>query len=268
MKILTNEKAIDGNVANIVNGPGQTIVGPGNVSEFSKNSAESGADGLSPMEEAVSAAFKEAEDEERRLEAEKSAGDASNTPAGADGVDVKGRVDSDPLLKSTPVSGMDLSPVSVTQEQKDAFIDSIVANDRYTEKFELFGGRVSATIRSRTLEETDAIESWLRRKVALDEIKTASDYGNAAREVLLAAQVAEVDGVSYDELKGPMRSTETPSGVKDPGWVEQAYMWGKKPVALCVALTRCIAEFEARYWYFVENAKDVNFWSRGESTAE
>jgi len=85
---------------------------------------------------------------------------------------------------------------------------------------------------------------------------------------MLAAQVKEVNGVRYDELKGPLFATETEDGRTEPGWVKQLEIWDRQSNALAVTLIKCVVEFEARYWFMVENSQDTNFWNRGESTAE
>ena len=41
------------------------------------------------------------------------------------------------------------------------------------------------------------------------------------------------------------------------GWVEQLDVWGKQSTAVAMAVTKCLVEFEARYWFMVSNASEI-----------
>lgn len=215
--------------------------------------------------QAVLSAFKEADDEER-AEAKKAAEEAKARMEAASTIDVKKHSAGDGLLALASGTAGAAEKATITKQNKDDFCSCLISNSRYTEKFSLFGGKVSLTIRSRTLEETDSIEAYLRWMAATGGVYTAADYSNLARNILLAAQVQEMNGVSYPELKGPMRMTEVDGKREPPGWLPQLETWGKMADAVALAVIRCVVEFEARYWFMVENAKDANFWLHGEST--
>lgn len=233
-------------------------INAGNVADYAKDEST-----MSDYEKAVVSSFAEADKEE----AEQIAAEAKKKDVEAK-VDVAAHTAEDPLLESAAGTGVANEPVKITKEQKDAFCMALITNARYTENFSLFGGKVTAKIRSRTLEETDSIEAYLRYKVSSGVIRTAFDYSNLARKILLTAQVQEFNGVKYDEMARPMSIREDKDGVKLPAWEEQLDIWGRQSNAVAVALTRCLAEFEARYWFMVKNANDTDFWDRGESTVE
>lgn len=214
---------------------------------------------ITTREEIVARRTGEAQEEARQ---QKAAIDAASR------VEVQEQVKRDPLLKSATGTEAIASTVKVEQAHKDAFITSLLSNGRYTETVSLFGSKVIARLRSRTLGETDAIAAYLRRQVGLGMVRTSQDYSDLVRKVLLTAQVEFLNGVEYPPLKAPLYSRETDSGIEDPAWVAQMDIWEGKPIAIATAMTQCIAEFEARYWFMVNASKDANFWGRGESTAE
>ena len=266
MKILTPET--DGQAANQQPTPPESSsvsINSQNLSEFVNRLPKKEQREQTVLEKAVVSAFKEADDEERRDNA-KAEAEAKARAEAASTVNVKEYSVGDGLLALASGTAGAAEKATVTKQNKDDFCSCLISNSRYTEKFSLFGGKVSLTIRSRTLEETDSIEAYLRWMAATGGVYTAADYSNLARNILLATQVQEMNGVSYPELKGPMRMTEVDGKREPPGWLPQLETWGKMADAIALAVIRCVVEFEARYWFMVENAKDANFWLHGEST--
>lgn len=249
-------------LAKAMDGGDHGVLNPSNIGKLADENRE-----MTDYEKAVVKSFDDAREEEERVEKEK-AEKAKAAIEAASHVDVAKHVEKDPLLRNAAGTESAQDHVEVSQAQKDAFCDSLVTNERYVERFSLFGGRMTATIRSRTLAETDAIEAYLRRQVATGMVNTSLDYANLARKVLLAAQVQELNGVVYEPLKAPMTYVEKDSGLEPPAWESQLHIWERQSGAVAVALIRCVTEFEARYWFMVDNANDANFWNRGESTAE
>ena len=158
--------------------------------------------------------------------------------------------------------------VEITQADKNAYLDAIVKGTRYTSKASLFGGRVNVKFRSRSLEETAAILSYINHEGAAGSFRTRADVQNASLTALLVAQVAEIDGVSYGEMKKPLLYVETVDGVDEPAWVKDLEIWRRKPEALVAALGDALVEFEAKYWEMTRAAKDENFWNPDGSTGK
>lgn len=192
-------------------------------------------------------------------------------------VDVDEHVEADPMLKAAKA----LDPknvgkkrrgkknvIKVSKEARDRFLECLCTGERYTEEFQLYGGRIRGKIRCRSLDETEAIESYTRRQIIVRSIVTQAEYTSLVRRALLAAQIAELNGVQYPELQKPLLSVETPEELKQPGWLSQLEFWGSKPDAFAMALLEQVLEFEARYWAMIRSSNDENFWKSGEFTEE
>lgn len=177
-------------------------------------------------------------------------------------------VDKDHIINTIKGKSEVAKKIKISKEQKDQFCTSLIENSRYTEIFELFGGKFTVEIRSRTLEETQAIEDYLRYIVSTGQISEIHEYTAFTQRALLTAQVSKINGVAYETLKLPLHQVESENGKSEPGWLEQTKMWLSKPDALSAVIIQCIIEFEARYWFMVANAHDTNFWLHGESTVE
>ena len=84
---------------------------------------------------------------------------------------------------------------------------------------------------------------------------------------MLAAQVDQLSGQGYPELKAPLLAmVEGPDKIVPPGWLDQVAVWESKPEGLMSALYHKLIEFEQQYWTMVDNAGDQNFWNPAEST--
>ena len=154
----------------------------------------------------------------------------------------------------------------ITTEDKSEFLNAITTGSRYTSTAYLFGGKLAVKFRSRSVEETEAILAYMHRSGISGDFVTKADVSDAALAALLVAQVAELGGVEYGEMKKPLKYTETVDGIKEPGWLEDMQVWRRKPEYLVAALGDALVEFEAKYWEMVRASKDENFWNPGGST--
>ena len=202
---------------------------------------------------------------------------AVEDPMVGDKIDIEAHKKDDPLLQAAgDMSSSSISKAKemlagnvealVQKEHKDEFLRCLVTGERYTEKFSLFGGSLTAVIRCRSVDETDAVDTYMRRKVATGDIRYDAEYANLMRLVLITAQVQELNGVRYGTLKAPLKFVETKDAMNPPAWEEDLAIWKAKPDVIISALTGAILEFEARYWHMVGHSADVNFWKPGEST--
>lgn len=156
--------------------------------------------------------------------------------------------------------------VEITTRDKMEFLEAVTTGSRYKSTAYLFGGRVKVRFRSRSVEETEAILSYMHRSGIGGDFVTKADVSDAALAALLVAQVDEIDGVEYTEMKKPLKYTETIDGIKEPGWIQDLEMWRRKPEYFVAALGDALVAFEAKYWEMVRASKDENFWSPGGST--
>jgi len=161
-----------------------------------------------------------------------------------------------------------INSVKIEQHHKDEFVESIITGRRYVETFDLFGGRVKLSIRSRSSYETEAMTAYARRMVITDKVRTDYDYSCLMRKLMAVAQVEEFNGVKYPEMQEPLFFTETEKELIPPGWEGSVKLWGDKPEAVLTAVMQCILEFETRYWNMVRKVNDRDFWAPAESTGK
>lgn len=237
-----------------------------------QSAAEQQEDRRDRFADAISSARKELQDEIAEQEKDDRKGPDDVVGSGS----VSDHVEDSPALKSVSdgtdrnmSASVGASPdrhFEVLQRHKDAFIHSVITGDRYTEEFDRLGGKLHIVVRCRSSIETDAIESYARRMVIMDKVKLQSEYSSMMRKLLFTAQIEEINGVKYPEMKGPMFIESHDGKIEMPGWEGDYRAWEGKPDALVSALIDCILVFEARYWYMVSNSDNENFWNPEEST--
>lgn len=164
--------------------------------------------------------------------------------------------------------------VEISQEEKDAFLDSVVSGSRYTGKGILFGGRVRVAFRSRSSAESEAIDSFLRYRGSHNIIQNGVAYADALRFCILAAGVESLNDSKFPTLTDASNGIdglfyrEEKEGTKDPEWLWLFNKWRSMPESVVAAVLEEYFSFEAKYWKMIERAGDENFWSPGGSTGE
>lgn len=172
--------------------------------------------------------------------------------------------------------------IDISQEDREAFLQSLVTGGRYERTFSLFGGRLTGVFRSRTNAESDGIVAWLSDRVNRGKVDARVEYLTLVRNAALASQVKSLRGLiseDYEELAqplAPIRKTvkKTDKDGKDvydvevtePGWLAAAEAWGKRPEALVTAIHVELQKFEKRYWAMIKEAPNQNFWNPAAST--
>jgi hypothetical protein len=159
-------------------------------------------------------------------------------------------------------------PLVITEAEREAFLDALVSGQRLVVSFSLFNDRITGKFRCRTQEESYAIIQQLSRECREKHIENALEYSTRLRNMLLTAQVAELNGEEYALLEEPLLQQVSGAEVTKPGWMKQVDVWGKKDEGLISALYAKLQEFERKYWMMVDNADDQNFWNPEESTSE
>lgn len=181
---------------------------------------------------------------------------------------IPGRL-SNPVLDRVKINGDQYSEMDlmISPEEKSAFVDAMITGARYTHRFSLFGGRVSVLVRSRTAAETHAMYSYIRYTLAEKEGENVySRIEGDMAYIPLVAQIAEVNGTAYPEMKGPLTFEESGGKVVEPGWYEDFKAWKAKPEGLTSALISCVQLFEYKYWTMTKEATNKNFWSSDTSS--
>ena len=149
----------------------------------------------------------------------------------------------------------------ITPEDKQAFVDAILANTRMQLKFSLFGGKLNFTIRSRTYEETRAAMHFASDE-ARGTFESQTVFSMRLRAMLMAMQVAEFNGTQYPtagEL-GNLFTVKVDGKPIPPPWLKQTKTFEDLPEAVFEAVWQCIYEFEVKYWTLVRNSRNQDFW--------
>jgi len=173
--------------------------------------------------------------------------------------------------------------VILTPEEKDSFLQAVISNSRWTQRYTIYGGRVEVVLRSRLTDEGSAIISEMQRRYQNGDILDNIAYSH---EIMLAAmifQVEQLNGVMYeDRSPGKLKATATkiddpldPTGkrkissIKAPDWYEDMHIhFGNMNEAMVRAVYQLIIDFETKYWVMVKNSGDQNFWNLEGSTSE
>jgi hypothetical protein len=188
--------------------------------------------------------------------------------------------DKDPLVASDPVPASELAlkdniagdflpeKVTLTKEDKNAFIEALLGNTRFTRPFSLYGGKITGVFRSRTAKEHDAIVVHLAKLIRTNEIRNDSQYYRHMRASVLAAQVQLFNGAECEELAAPLY--EGDAGIPQ-GWIGQYERWLNRDdvtPGLCGPLFVELQKFERKYWALIAGADDANFFNPAESTSD
>lgn len=154
------------------------------------------------------------------------------------------------------------SDLEITPEEKAAFIDSLISGKRYKHEYSIFGGKIHVVIRNRSSEETHAMYSYIRRVLS----KNGDNEGMNIVEgdmayIPLVAQIDEINGTKFPEMKHPLSYEESDGKEIPPGWLEDFKAWKAKPEGLTSALISFVQLFEYKYWTMVKEAANKNFWN-------
>lgn len=149
--------------------------------------------------------------------------------------------------------------VTITHDEKVAFIDSVVNNTRFEKEYSLFGGKITFTVRSITVDEMNALASWTASKGSADP---AGLMSGRYRKYLAAAQIARYNGVDMPPLEEPLFPTLGNDGktVNDPGWIKRCEYWDGIGAGVFTAIMACLSDFDMRYSTLCREAENANFW--------
>ena len=150
--------------------------------------------------------------------------------------------------------------VTLTEGERNAFLEALVSGKRYEHKFVIFDGKIRGKIRCRSTEESEAVAAWLNGGIQDGRYKIALDYSLDIRNILLTAQVAELNGIRYNEMAKPLFRTQSGETVQPPGWLKDVSTWTKQPEPVIAAVYEELRLFEKKYWTMVGHARDQNFW--------
>jgi len=150
--------------------------------------------------------------------------------------------------------------IEIAPADKDAFTAALIGNTRMTLSSKRLGGKCTITVRSRTLRETDAIIKQLQRESREGKFHAQLDQSMRLRALILAFQVAELNGTEYAIPEEPLIEIVSDSGTTKPAWIGRADDWYGQSDAMNTIVWGCIQEFEDKYWMMTENAANADFW--------
>lgn len=150
--------------------------------------------------------------------------------------------------------------IRLAPSDKVDFIDAVVHNTRFFKKYELFGGKMSLTLRSLTADEVNAMSCWIVKKGSND---SAGMLAGKYRKYLLAAQVEMLNGTKFPPLEDPLFETIAEDGktAVKPGWENRCDYWDNISAGVFNVIMNCINDFDTRYAMLCQKADDVNFWN-------
>lgn len=163
------------------------------------------------------------------------------------------------LLKDTLTTEKS-KEIEITSEDKYLFLDTIIENSRFTRSFNLFGGKLQGTLRTRTQNETRAIFQQLNKELRDGKLETQLEYSLRLRNMLFAAQVEFLNGDMYAELQKPLMATVNGEETTEIGWLHQVDIWNELNDGLTNLLFNELCRFEYKYLTLLEQADDQNFW--------
>ena len=173
------------------------------------------------------------------------------------------------LIGSTEDLAGEMVDVTTTEEERSHFLNTVISGARFTLPFNIFGGRVTGVIRSRTQAETRAIWAQLMREMREGTIQVNADYTVRIRAMLMGAQLESYNEVKIPELPTPLDWIRQPNGeATPPPWLEGIKSWEDLDDGLATAIYEEIVNFERKYWTLVRHADDQDFWQPVTSTSK
>jgi len=158
-----------------------------------------------------------------------------------------------------------LQEVTITKEEKEAFLDCVADNSQYLQTVSLYNGKVNALLGIKTSKEQQAILHAVDLEAAKED---ADDWKDKIRIYTLFFQLRMLNGVVIPEYEGELFYTYDKDGkVVKPAWVARAEaLLHDKSRAIQLGIYKAIVRFEITYEYLVSKAADQNFWQAGDST--
>jgi len=195
-------------------------------------------------------------------ELEKKSEDVRNDVSDSDKDDIfsSENLPKDSVVRHEPDEGGEkVDDVEVSSVDKASFIDSVANNSRFTKDYSMFGGKLTFTLRSLTIDEVNALAVWSVRQGTKDP---AGLVAGKYRKHLLAAHLAMIDGVENPPLKEPLfeRIGQDGKSVEEPGWLNQSAFSDSMSYGKFQAILNCIGKFDKLYSTLCSKAEDSNFW--------
>jgi len=239
---------------------GAVSVSSSDLADFGKKKEETGVDVEGPVTVSVPdmgkkdplAAAADGAHPERQLQDDMTSGEATHKAL------------ANTVALDTTVYG----EVTLTQAEREDFVESLISGGRFELPFSLYGGKLTGVVRARSQAESTAIIRYLNQELRSENVTDMLEYSTHLRNILLAAQIKECNGATYPELKAPLMRTVDGKETKEPGWLEQMSAWADQQEGMSAAIYNEVRKFEQKYWAMIDGAEDQNFLNPEESTSE
>jgi hypothetical protein len=151
----------------------------------------------------------------------------------------------------------------VSEEEKQRWLRYVMGERRFSKVFTLFGGKVKVTLRSRTLEESDAVFAQLKAEVKDGEqpmdpktvFRTQCYFLGCCLERIEGRNEGLPGGEGFPEL-------EAYESEGDVGRVLQMYNKVIKPMdePFVGTLLKCLSDFDNLMTVLMNHSDDTDFW--------
>jgi hypothetical protein len=146
----------------------------------------------------------------------------------------------------------------ITEEDKENFFKSVISDQPFYEKVSLFGGKMTITLKTMTVEENNDVIAQINKDKDTEVAENNDAYFITISTYRLGLCLAEIDGVKYQTID---KSTfkETDKGVT---YVRaRAADMQKWPTFKLSAFLAAFNDFEEKVTNLTNEVKTENFWT-------
>lgn len=176
-------------------------------------------------------------------------------------------------IKSCPCCGWDITkdPVEITEEDKANWLRSVIGSEAFHKTFKLYGGKLSVTFRSRTMDDNNLVSEQLvldsqNNKFLSDvPVVSAGLHQGRARRLSMACSFVQLSPNSFKAP--PLNSQEalklySDKVGKQANLVGSAHdvLFGKWPETLYSAVFSQYLKFESVCHRLMESSISSDFW--------
>jgi hypothetical protein len=160
--------------------------------------------------------------------------------------------DSEPRPNSTMHSFPEDTQLHISDEDKLAFVESVLGAKPYAKDYQLFGGKVHARFQDRSVADSESIYEQLDADYASGAIKSDEQWQVALERYQMACGLSSF---TMERAKGPL----------DMGGTFQECLTRlmRLPQPVYRALMEASRKFEDEVNFMVEKAGDPDFWEAG-----
>lgn len=158
----------------------------------------------------------------------------------------------EPAPAAAPAENSPPSLATPTTEDKQQFVRSILGEKQYGKEYKLFDGQVRVRLLDRTMEETEAMYTWLNSQVDQKKIKDDDEWQLQYERYCLASTLTAL-----------FLATKAVTGIEGKSPLEKMELVAKLPKPLYRALMALSRVFEEHVDILTGKAQEQGFWKTG-----